>query len=717
MVRVIVANGLVAVLVLWMVAASAEDWAVPAPDATGPGSLPARPTLDLSVAPDLRTAVFAAAERFDRLNTSEPDIDRLVLDLALDPRAAFSHIRDEVGSVAYTGRLRDPDAVLTAGAGNAYDKASTLAEILTRMGYDTRLVSGGSAVPVSSEMACGTRPTADSDVLQLAGLGPEVMARIATRAEASYAALRPHLAPADVEATTPERPHIWVQVREGADWVDLDPWDQGNAWGDRPAGDGQPLDTAPDPHRITVVLSVETLQDGALRQSELLNIVFKLPEAEADWITLSFGPEVEGVGGILSQALGGIQGDAAPMKAVLTVNGDPRSSRSFAAPGVPAQETGLFAGTSEVVTTALWLEVRSTGPGIPDERERRPIIDLVPPEVRSAHEGGAPVEPSAILEVTKGARFPAELESLRHIIISHGGMSRRLEAGRAVREMLALPETVRRAESGQPDPETLLWNSWLQARRVALASEELLGARPTHGGGCAVIDRPRVLIWGLANSGDGTPVHWLDWTLDMIGTAGGDNTAQAEMRLWHGAVQSALETEALMWLTMSTPDLFPLDSGPMEPLTSDAAKVAGAERGADAARGFLTLADPTTTPGYWWRLDPITGRADARATVYGNTRYLKPGSSYVNASRGGISSIGEAQQARLSADVARMGPQGFADEMARLEDIRQAERNRKRGGGNEYLTILQNVSLPVAIAAGSAVALSITAAVLYALYG
>lgn len=315
-----------------------------------------------------------------------------------------------------------------------------------------------------------------------------------------------------------------------------------------------------------------------------------------------------------------------------------------------------------------------------------------------------------------GERFPAELESLRHIVISNGGMSPRLAAARAVRELLALPEAIERAASGQPDLESLLWATWLQARRVALASEKLIDIRPNHEGGCAQIDRPRVMIWGLGNSGQATPVQWFDWTLDGIGIAGGDAIAQAETRLWHGAVQSALETEALMWLTLSEPDIFPPNTGPMVPLTSAANEVAGSEVASDEARGFLTLADATTLPGYWWRLDPATGRADARAQSYGNAIYLLP-TNYTNASSGASTSVSGTAQARNTADMARLGSQKFSEEMSRLEDVRQAERNRKKGGGSGYLTILNNVSIPASIALGTTIAATVIGGLLYALYG
>jgi hypothetical protein len=697
--------------------AAAREWSVPGADAEPPVALPERPALDPTTPFDLRAAVFAAAERFDSLNRSEPDLERLVLALALDPKAAFAHVRDKIASVAYRGRFRDPDAVLIAGAGNPHDKAATLAELLTRMGYDTRLVTTPDTGAAAGPGVCPTPKAADDELFLAAGLGPEILDRVAARAAASYGALTPFLKPAESgELAQPQS--IWLQVRDGADWVDLDPWSSDSKWGDAPAEKAVPLAEPPASHTVEVRLLVETLKEGALRQSELLRAPFAMPEAAEDWVTLSFGPDAGGIGGILSEALGGLQGVAAPMKAVLTINGEPRYSRVFPAPGVPSTDAGLFADDAEEITTGIWLELRGTAPGREDDTARRTIVDLVPAPVRVAHADGQPVDPAALLRPAPGDRYPAALESIRHILMSNGGISGRQTTARTVRELLDLPDTAGRVEGGQPDPEALLWSTWLQARRATLASEELVRLRPVHAGGCAVIDRPRVTIWGLSNNGEERLLQWFDWALDSVGIVGGDAVAQARMRLWHGAIQSGLETEALMWMTLAPPDTFPPDSSPMVALDDAMLALAGDEATADQAAGFLTLADANTGPGYWWRIDPRSGRADARARSFGNARYFNPWSNYVNASRGGIAHISEAELARLEADLARLGPQGFADEMGRLHDIREAERARKKGGGgNEYVIILNNVSIPASIAVGTVVGAIVIGGLSIALYG
>ena len=151
--------------------AEAADWAVPPANAPA-GALPDRPPLDLAQ-PDFVGATTRAVALYSGFRASEPPLEDRVLDLNLDPRAAFDLVRN-LQSLPYGGRLRDPEAVFAAGGGNAHDKAATLADLLSRMGYDTRLVSGGAAAQAATCAAGGL----DDAAWRLTGLGPAVRDRI-----------------------------------------------------------------------------------------------------------------------------------------------------------------------------------------------------------------------------------------------------------------------------------------------------------------------------------------------------------------------------------------------------------------------------------------------------------------------------------------------------------------------------------------------------------
>lgn len=687
---------------------------VPAPDAPVSQSLPPRALPDPLLPLDVTAAVTTTFDLYAHFRSAEPPLDERVLALGLDPAQAFALIRDQVASQPYDGHLRDPGGVFAAGSGNAYDKALALAELLSRMGYDTRLVAGPLPSPTPSNSLCGGG-TVSAETWRLTGLGPDVLTRVPLRAAASYVVLHGHLTPADQPGAHSTQPHIWLQMRDGADWLDLDPWLPDTGYGDHPQGQGTLLDTPPENHAVTVTLQVETLRDGQLERTDILTERLDLPLAARSLVALAIGPQATGVGGTVADVLAGLDGAAAQMVASLMVNGDTHTSRPFAAPGLAAVADDFLSDGAEIaeLTTALLLIITSHAPGRPDHAETRTIIDLIAPETRLA--APAEIDPASLLPVTGGDRMPAALEGLRQIVISHGGTSRRITAALAADQILNLGGVLERARAGLADPWDMIWGSWLEANRIQLAAEELIRARPAHQGACMVIDRPRVLIWGITGTGDDDVLRWLDWAIDDVSVQGGNAAAQAEARLWHGTLQAALEKEALLRLVGAPDSLIPLDAAPMQPLGRERLAAIGQEGAEDTARGYLTLADAAMPADQWWRLNPASGHSDARGRFRGNIFWLEWGAELASIARQGevtATVISEAEQAYINA---RTGPQLVAEierEMAALE----AAAAQPKCGGNEYLIIGTCVSIPISVGTGVGVVLSVVAALAYATY-
>jgi hypothetical protein len=688
----------------------APDFAVPAADAPAPGELPPRPNPDPEAEIDAMGLIERTTGLYAHFRAAEPPLDERVLGLEIDPARAFALIRDTVQSIPYVGHLRDTEAVLSAGSGNAVDKALALADLLGRMGYDARLVQGDASVPAPDLAACGTG-TVDPEAWKLTGLGPEVLARIPLRAAATYGLLHDALSPSDTATEPALAPHVWVQVREGADWVDLDPWLPGTAYGDHPGGTGQVLDQPPEPHAVSISLQLETLREGELRQTEILQMTLQMPDAADDLVLLTFAPETGGIGGSVASALDALNGTGQKMVGVLFVNDQNTPSRAFAAPGQSQTEDGGFlsdGGAEGDVTTALFLEVTSRTPGQPDHSERRTIIDIVPPAARL--DAGTAIDPAQLLPVTQGDAYPAALESLRQIIVTNGGMSRRMMAAQTADQVMNLGDVLTRASQDALTPWDLFWSSWLEARRVALASEVILNARPEHAGSCAVITRPRVMIWGMAATGTDDMLRWLDWTIDDIAVIGGTAVSQAEMRLWHGALQAALEKEALMRLALLPDDLVPLDRSVMTPLSDAQLAGLGAEPAADLARGYVTLASADLPAETWWRVDPVSGSADARGLFHGNVYgHLTPGMWGAERATIGRQTEVAAQrisQAQQAYHESRTNQQLLAEIRRDMRLAEQAARQPKCGG-NEYMILGSCVSIPISIATGVGVTLGI----------
>lgn len=685
------------------------------------GAVPERPTLPPIEEFDFDRVMRAAVAQNDALAAHRPDITGLALDLMLDPQATFAFFRDEIVTEPYQGHLRGTYSVLEAGRANPHDKARALGEMLGLLGYDTRLVSAAVPAGLSERLAAGacriTRAPMQT-VWDVAALNPDIMTRIAARGHAGYDALLAASTPPEGAFAPPAAPaeHIWLQARIGPDWVDLDPAEPGTAFGEAPAGPGTPLETEAEPHRITIDLSVETLSDGALRRNSVLTHRLTVPEMVEHSLTLVFGPQTDGVGGILSDTLANLQGQSSGMAATLLIGDDMVKSRPFFAPGVAETAGGFFDAGQEVISTAMVLTVTGIAPGQPDEVATRVIFDLVPPELRQ--EGAAPITPEVLARPEMGDRFPAVMEAIRQIVIGNGGLSAYRASARMGAVLGDIPDAVQAALSGAPDPEAYIWNSWVQASTVALASEELVRAQRGPDGGCVIMGRPRALIWGVGQGDGDRDLYWMDWALDGVEIAGVDSQAEVwRHRLWHGALQSGLEIEALLTQLDAPSGTIPIPPGPLEQLGAEAIAALGPEAQADASAGFLVLGGPELGPQEWWRIDPVTGRTDARIAYFGNgfslmdlfrNPFNRPEARASTISTLEQRIFASGNEASIRAWNQRVLDEACASGRSFSAKDKLYRRSKLKHGGNEYVILLVTVSIPVASEAGSAIGGAVT---------
>src|SRR5690606_34715767 len=179
------------------------------------------------------------------------------------PEGAFAWVRDNTHLVPYRGALRGPVGVLMDRMGNSLDRALLLQDLLTRLGYETRLARAhldpGAASSLLSSLAALPVPAPEPG----GAMAPGTLASLATNlgsvvadlqarqdgAEQARAALFDDLNRRREEQSaflatlldSPEgggdserdseidsqsaslRDHWWVQYREGDVWTDLDP--------------------------------------------------------------------------------------------------------------------------------------------------------------------------------------------------------------------------------------------------------------------------------------------------------------------------------------------------------------------------------------------------------------------------------------------------------------------------------------------------------------
>ena len=699
--------------------AGAQDWSLPTEPFDATATVVDRPTFSQEVQLDFERTLMEAIRLNDVMSKHRPQLEALALDLMLDPRAAFEFFRDEIVTQVYPGHLRGPRALFEAGAGNAYDKSIALATVLQNMGYDTRIMTANATDAFIGELnaqACQPTRGASPDVFRIAGLNGAVLSRIKARAHAGYSALSAVTAPQAGQNTSSaeQAAHYWVQARIGSDWVDFDPSLPTAEAGQAVMGPGEELLTPPDPHKIRLTLTVETLRGGVLRTSDILSHSFELPRDAERSVTLLFGPEARGTGGIAGDTLAAVQGQAAQLVAVLMLDEDTKNSRAFAAPGVAAAAGGLFDAGQDEVTTALYLTLTSSVPGQQDRSARRTVFDIVGADLRDT---GEEINPDDLSDLARGERYALPLESVRHIVISHGGLSGHVASVRVGAMLADLLEVDRAMSQGVPDPLATIWNGWVQASTLALASEELVRARPIDKG-CVTLTMPRALIWGAGPVSRDQAVFWSDWVLDDIEIINAQDPGDAaKLRMWHGAVQAGLEREALLMQFDVPNGTVPIDVGTLRELSQAEISALGPDALADQASGFALYGSSVLPEDEWWRIDPEIGRADARVAYYGNAGKMMPAPGQGNM-RAGVKARDSLSRRYFNSGNARNWEaymrrvQYDAEQLAKRWEIRD---RLKRGRGNEYLMLLLTVSIPVSMEAGSAIGGAVNRGLMYAL--
>ncbi len=245
-----------------------------------------------------------------------------------DPAAAFRFVRDRIRFEPYPGVLRGAAGTLAARAGNAFDRAVLLQDLLTRMGSTSRFALATLDPATASTLA---EHTFDQATQPLSSAGAAALtsfdgSALSTRARRDYARLRDALGDA-LDGTSMEpwdaivadvQPHAWVQVSQGGGWLDLDPSLPDAEPGQTLADPVTTPESIPDEARQTVTLQVvaETLVDGYITPTVVLERSFTAEEAASSDILVSTAPGGASGGGLL----GGV---GAPTTAVpeMVVNG------------------------------------------------------------------------------------------------------------------------------------------------------------------------------------------------------------------------------------------------------------------------------------------------------------------------------------------------------------------------------------------------------------
>ena len=328
------------------------------------------------------------------------------------PQEAFAYVRDHVAFEPYSGVMKGAAGALLTHGANDEDRALLLAALLSAQGIESKIAYASVAeaaanAPLDAALkqpdAVGrmlaTLPAAaapaagepfDSKVRRET-LGHGAVDRSA-EVRLAFAAQNSLLKPAAAKLGPPAfiAPHrrCWVQAAIDGATVDLDTSQPESRFGAAPArAEGTwEVSELPEmaPHVITVRVVEETLAKGALTRRELLTREFRSADLLATGFRLVLGPV-------------GAPETATDFQASVVAAGEATAGETFRVSGTvpkPADSAGAggllggFGGAPEPAPAApegaegsqlarLWVEIAFHSPGLPDETDRRMIVDRV----------------------------------------------------------------------------------------------------------------------------------------------------------------------------------------------------------------------------------------------------------------------------------------------------------------------------------------------------
>lgn len=670
---------------------------------------PPRPdTIDVGAVED------AALAQADRLPPAAWEVDALAVELAFDLPAMHAFVHDHVAFDPYPGVLRGAQGTLAARAGNAWDQALLLHALVDANGYDARFAFGtlgDDAVAALLAVAPnGARvPLDDAPIAEVLAVD---VARIGDRARRDHTMLLEALGGrvtggAEADRSALVREHVWVQAldHDGV-WRDLDP---AAPYGEVLTTAASTAATMPDDshHEVVVRVVAETLEKGVLVETTVIEQRFEAADAAGMELWFYVQPDREGVGGAIATLFEG-----AAWLPVLLVDGEVRRGTAFELGGSAG---GLFGndlfGSASADLVALRLVLATQAPGSLPLSSTRVLYDRAPPAARLA--GAIDADD---LEPLPDDGPPTAFGGLHHVMVSTGGASPREHAiARAYAANFAANELRADGAAGDYGLADLLLPLVVADQTLVVASERAIVAGLAADGARAFVARPRVFLASLLpfpEVENGT-ARLIDLALDGVDVALGASAAPdaaAHHRLWYGALQTALETEATLQAARAVdPERATIDSvslamadAAMRVLTpGDLDTAEGPALQGALADGHLAVlvGDPTR----FWAVDPASG-ATRSVLEPGLHPGFSGGGNYVNSSGGGPRYVVDPSSGRNLGYI----KDGTYYRYGRPPPSRCS-------GGTEYVMLLGCVSIPASMTVGMVTGVMITAVVAWSI--
>ncbi|MCE9665411.1 hypothetical protein LY622_18465 [Halomonas sp. M5N1S17] len=642
----------------------------------------------------LNATYSRAADALGRLPEEAWSITARQEDLGGSVASLYSWVRDETRWLPYSGKLRGSRGALIDRSGSHLDRALLLHDLLEAAGHRVRLARASleeEALEALEEYwflpraeSLHQEQTLDEMTLRRAtdelGMPSEALrqalARVDRQGEAMERAVRQRTdqqtrslwALLEAEAGRSDviqyldewqaalSDHWWVQVREGDDWLDLDPALPGLGVGERlHRGEIVTLWTEDIPdeqlHRLTLEVVAERLESGGLRERTALEVELEAAQAARHSLVLDLQPlglpsAEDLMGGserFSREELPALLSSREEWLPLLMIGDEPVVQHSIlddGGLGDPEGGTGVGEAFSEAAQvlgsigtggrqaqeeddtaelTAVWLRLHVAAPGREIETFQRPLMDILGAEQRQGDIGELVFD-----EATREARALSMLSTTELLAQGHWWSNpytaARLLGGLLDNRMAALGavHAVRRDDPGRmglamerltPYPAELFALAYHRhgrsehRERLALTRLNLLSTFerlvPQAGevaieGGLDIIDNRVAVLPGEAPA---IRVRLAQGVLDTV--------LEAELHPGQGrgvntslAYAEALEAEENWQLVDSIAQL---------PEMSAASR--GAMAMALSSGQVVVMPENPGMAPTWWRLDPVTGDA------------------------------------------------------------------------------------------------------------
>jgi hypothetical protein len=616
-------------------------------------------------------SIVAEAKGLPRV---EFDPAALAATLGRDPRAHFEWVRDHTWWAPYRGLLRGPRGVMLDRVGSSLDRAVLLGQLLRHAGYTVRLahaeIPSDRAKTLLEKVRSfpdrqfnaneEQRDSTDRIVEAARGLvrsqSDQLYAFVQFEAEKAVAAQR-------LATVAALRDHWWIECSIENQWTALDvlhadsrPGDtvvQASARYQWNADDAAPSIEESDWHTVQIRVVVERLQDGATRESPVLETTLRPADVLDRPVTLVHvpkqWPEVSPDTSTDPNALGNAAVNVKEWVPVLRIGDDVVLRSGFTDGGVVIDDAleskdevqeagggGLFGGLDSALAggetptsymTAEWLDYEIRVPGAKPQRLRRPVFDVLGPAKRSAKsvefDGSSNdllVERyQALLGVTDIFLQPCELSGEFVASLASGSIISReadfhalaTESDPAKARALAL-SLLERTDTWGPLLNLALWRSTLGQRDWFVDRPNILNYRA----GLPVVNADRVAIHQMIDiASNSVGVHYgATFNPSKVRVQQGVADTVAELVTLHSDLRATENTASIFAQSVAersdvvvvgskstlTPDL----DWPQNPTAAiaedlDDGYVAVALRRPVKLQGRMRVA--------WWRIDPVSG--------------------------------------------------------------------------------------------------------------